>query len=49
MILSYADKDTLRLAHRERVKRFINIERPALRKLVQLDAAERLNDLTDYH
>jgi proteic killer suppression protein len=45
MIISYKDKDTERLANRERVKRFINIERPALRKLTQLDVAERLADL----
>jgi proteic killer suppression protein len=45
MIQSFADKDTEKLSRREHVKRFINIERPVLRKLTQLDVAERLSDL----
>jgi proteic killer suppression protein len=45
MIVSYADKDTEKLANLERVKRFQGIERPALRKLTQLDVALILDDL----
>ena len=46
MIRSFADKHTERLFRRERVKRFAGkMQRPALRKLVLLDAAESLDDL----
>ena len=46
MIRSFADKDTERLFHRERVRRFAGkLERAALRKLALLDAAETLEDL----
>ena len=45
MIRSFADKDTERLARRERVRRFANIDRAALRKLRMIDAAAALDDL----
>ncbi|MBI1218839.1 MAG: plasmid maintenance system killer [Rhodobacteraceae bacterium] len=45
MIRSFADRDTERLARRERVRSFVNIERVALRKLAMLDAAAVLDDL----
>lgn len=45
MIRSFADRDTERLANRERVRAFVNIERAALRKLAMLDAAAALEDL----
>ena len=37
--------DTEALFHLRRVARFGNIERPALRKLKQLDLAQRIEDL----
>lgn len=45
MIKSFGSKDTEQLYKREPVKRFKNIERVALRKLRQLDAAKLLTDL----
>lgn len=46
MIKSFADPDTERLFRRERVRRFrAELLRPMLRKLVAVDAAERLDDL----
>jgi proteic killer suppression protein len=45
MILSFANKDTELLANHIRVKKFEKIERIALRKLLQLEAAELLTDL----
>lgn len=45
MIQSFADKDTEKLAKMERVVKFRQFERIALRKLAQLDVAENLNDL----
>jgi proteic killer suppression protein len=45
MILSFADKDTEKLARLERVSRFVLFERMSLRKLTQLDVAEKLDDL----
>lgn len=45
VVRSFADKDTERLFGRQRVKRFVNIERAALRKLALLDAATELRDL----
>ncbi|MDR0853616.1 MAG: type II toxin-antitoxin system RelE/ParE family toxin [Clostridiales Family XIII bacterium] len=45
MIVSYKNKETEQLANRFRVKRFEHIERIALRKLVQLEIAQSLNDL----
>lgn len=46
MIQSFADKDTEKLARMERVAKFRQFERIALRKLTQLDVAENLNDLS---
>lgn len=45
MIQSFADKDTEKLAQLKRVPKFVQFERLALRKLTQLDVAERLDDL----
>ena len=45
MIVSYADNDTEKLANLQRVARFAQIERVALRKLLQLEVAESLDDL----
>ena len=46
MIRSFRDKDTERLFHREPVRKLRHaIQRVALRKLVQLDAATTLEDL----
>lgn len=45
MILSFADKDTERLASGRRVQRFASFERTALRKLRQLGIAGCLGDL----
>ena len=45
MIRSFKDADTETLFRLGRVRRFANIERPALRKLKQLDLARRLEDL----
>jgi proteic killer suppression protein len=45
MIKSFADKDTKSLFERKRSKRFANIERAALRKLVMLNAASEIFDL----
>jgi len=44
-IKSFRCTDTEALFHQFRVPRFANIERIALRKLVQVDLAERLEDL----
>lgn len=45
MIISFKSKDTQLLANGKRVKRFAGFERVALRKLRQLQIAERLEDL----
>lgn len=45
MIVSFKCKDTQKLASGRRVRRFVNFERVALRKLRQLQAASILNDL----
>jgi len=46
MIKSFRDRDTERLFKRERVRRLpTRLHRAALRKLLILDAAERLQDL----
>lgn len=45
MIRSFADRDTARLADRERVPRWRHVERVALRKLEMLKAARTLDDL----
>ncbi len=47
MLRSFADKDTERTWRRERSKKLDqNTQRAALRKLLILDAAETLDDLT---
>lgn len=45
MIVSFKDADTERLAQGHRVKRFVNIESVARRKLRQLEIAGVLDDL----
>jgi len=45
MIESFKCRETEALFRGERVPRFVNIERVALRKLTQLDVAGRLEDL----
>ncbi len=45
MIKSFRCKETERLFHRERSKRFKGIERVGLRKLYMLNAAKELRDL----
>jgi len=45
VIKSFRSRETEQLHNREPVKRFKAIERVALRKLRQLDAATRLSDL----
>ena len=45
MIRSFRSTDTERLANGQRVRRFVNIERVARRKLRQLQIANRLEDL----
>jgi toxin HigB-1 len=45
MIVSFKCPDTEALASGRRIRRFVNIERVALRKLRQLQVAARLDDL----
>ena len=45
MIRSFADKETQKLWSTEKSRQFNTILRPALRKLIQLNAAEVLEDL----
>jgi Plasmid maintenance system killer protein len=45
MIKTFADKDTEALFNGVRVRRFVNFEKPARRKLEYLDAAVALEDL----
>lgn len=45
MIISFKCKDTEKLASGKRVKRFVNFERVALRKLRQLQVADKIGDL----
>ena len=44
-IKSFKCADTESLFNLGRVRRFVNIERPALRKLKQLDLARRIEDM----
>ncbi len=44
-IKSFKCADTEKLFKLSRVKRFVNIERPALRKLKQLDLALSIHDM----
>jgi proteic killer suppression protein len=44
-IKSFKCADTEALFRLRRVIRFVNIERPALRKLMQIDLARHINDL----
>ena len=44
-IKSFKCADTESLFKLNRVKRFVNLERPALRKLKQLDLAVRIDDM----
>ena len=45
MIRSFRDKDTESIFQRRHVKAFQRIARVALRRLIQIDAAEELRDL----
>lgn len=45
VIVSFKDTDTQAIAHGRRVKRFVNIESLARRKLRQLQIAGQLSDL----
>lgn len=45
MIISFKCKETEKLANGRRVRRFVNFERVALRKVRQLQAAGHLDDL----
>ena len=45
MIISFKCKDTEKLSSGKRVRRFLSFERIALRKLRQLQVAEKLSDL----
>lgn len=46
MILSFNDKETQTLYEQEKTRRFHKIARVALRKLIQLDEAISLDDLS---
>lgn len=45
MIQSFADAETERLFNEEKSRRYASISRVALRKLIQLNRAERIEDL----
>lgn len=45
MIKSFASKETQKLFHRQGSRKFKNIERVALRKLVMIHAAKQIVDL----
>jgi len=45
MIRSFADKDTQELWETEKSRRFASFARVALRRLIQLNAAEAIEDL----
>ena len=44
-IVSFKCKDTMRFFEGQRVRSWVNVERPALRKLEQLDWSQVLDDL----
>jgi proteic killer suppression protein len=46
MIRTFADRDTEQLFQTERNRRFNSIARVALRKLIQMNQAEKLSDLS---
>ncbi|MCF3651526.1 type II toxin-antitoxin system RelE/ParE family toxin [Synoicihabitans lomoniglobus] len=46
MIQSFADRDTEQLFLKEKNRRFQAVSRVALRKLIQLNSASRLGDLS---
>jgi len=46
MIQSFADEDTEQLFHEERSRRFQSVSRVALRKLIQMNRAGKLDDLS---
>jgi proteic killer suppression protein len=46
MIQSFADADTKQLFHAEKNRRFSAIKRVALRKLIQMNRAGKLDDLS---
>ena len=46
MIQSFADKETEQLFHHEKSRAFGNIARIALRKLIQMNQARTLHDLS---
>jgi proteic killer suppression protein len=46
MIQSFSDADTEQLFHEEKNRRFAAIARVALRKLIQMNRASRLDDLS---
>lgn len=46
MIRTFADSDTEQLFQTERNRRFNSIARVALRKLIQMNQAEKLSDLS---
>ena len=46
MIQSFSDADTKQLFHEEKNRRFAAIARVALRKLIQMNRASRLDDLS---
>ncbi|WNE41399.1 MAG: Toxin HigB-1 [Mycoplasmataceae bacterium] len=49
MIKTFGNKDTEKIFRREVVNRWINIEKYALRKLLTLNSAKTLDDLTLIH
>ena len=46
MIRNFTDRDTQELFQTERCRRFNSIARVALRKLIQMNQAEKLSDLS---
>jgi len=46
MIISFTDRDTEELFHTEKNRRFNSIARVAMRKMIQMNQAEKLCDLS---